>query len=224
VLSNNISKVTCNISGTWERCITPVGYGDKRRGIQLRLETVEKGGSLDIYVSGAQLEVGKQVTPYAAKYRVPARYYLLKRFDVQATDVVDRLRLTVMRAAWQDFLRRPLWGVGTDQLFELAKQSNTLFPELGHAHNLLLQLLATNGLLGLAAWALPLLGVLILFGRQHWRNLVPLYGAVVLLNLTDIPYYSAGFYYPFWIGVGLIVFSDSDLAGSRVHPDFDGVG
>jgi O-antigen ligase len=209
VLNNNISKTICDVSNDWGRCVTPVGYGDERRGLQLRLETAEKGGSMDIYVYGAQLEVGERVTPYKAKYRVPVRYYLLKRFDVQATDFIDRSRLTVMKAAWQDFLRQPLWGVGTGQLFEVARRSDTFFPELGHAHNVLVQILATGGLLGLAAWALPLVGVLILFGRRHWRNLVPLYAAVILLNLTDIPYYSAGFYYPFWISVGLVIFADA---------------
>ena len=203
VLSTNLKKVTCRVTQVWQRCVTPVGLGNGKGGVQLRLETATKGASLNVYVWGAQLERDTTVTELAPKFSIPTRYYMLKRFSIGnlASDTVSVAgRYQAISTAWQVFLKNPLLGVGDAAL--RISLTQTVIP-LSHAHNLFVQQLASTGVLGLLALFTPLVGVLVILWRERWRVLLPLVIALAALNLTDISYFSAGVYYPFWLTLGL---------------------
>jgi hypothetical protein len=213
ILSSHLARTTCEVTTTWQRCVTPVGSGDGHLYVQLRFETVEPGGSFDVYAWGAQLEVGESVSPLEERGRSRLALLLSKQFAKEPF-WQDESRQCAFGAAWGMFLAHPVTGVGFGQYrqhFE-AFDGCGLGVVLNHAHNLPLQLLAETGILGFLSWAIPFFGVLALGWRRHWRRLLPLVVAVLVLNTFDFSFYSKGVYYVYWLTVGLIMFSPRTVA------------
>jgi O-antigen ligase len=209
VLSTNLSQVSCDVSSEWQRCMTSPGYVRERTGVQLRLEAGQYNQAVDIYVWGAQLEIGEHVSDLAIKYQPPALYFIFKRLEWGGVGFgVDNARSQSMQKAWAYFLTSPIIGVGNRNLnFDISRADETTL-RLEHSHNLYLQLLASKGILGLLAGILPIFGILTFTWKTNYPTVLPLLVSVILLNLFDFTYYSAGIYYPFWITLGLMLQKD----------------
>lgn len=218
VLSTQLSKVICKVSQTWERCVTPPGYGDASFSVQLRLETIDLNKGFDMYIWGAQLEIGDIVTPLVIKYRAPNYYLLLKRFDL--SNVMEEFMLTRWRLislGWKIFLMNPLSGMGEEGFKHIPSRTPNSDKEdeqvINHAHNLIVHLLATQGLLGLASWTIVAIIVpFIMVSKEKLVFLSPLILGVCILNTTDYTYYTGGVYWVYWITVSLTTFDKKVLS------------
>jgi hypothetical protein len=210
MLTNGFNSVVCDVALVWQRCVTPVAIGDGKAHVQFQLRTLEPGGNLDIYLWGPQLEIGTEPSEVVLTedtlwerllYRVPLRTDALEPENI--LDV--SYRLEIARSAWQVFLEHPIAGVGLGGLRSIFAQQDFAATEPPvHAHNLVLQLLAETGVLGLLAWLLTFWGTLLTVGRTHWRQLAPLVIAVLLLNTVDFTYFTNFAYYAYWLTVGLV--------------------
>ena len=209
VLATGQDRVACPVDSEWRRCVTPAWQTDNPR---FRLLTLEPDSEFDFAVWGAQLEQGTAATELQQKTtpwlppRLLATLNPVGRLQSLADDLAPRFE--AMEVAWRAFLRDPVAGAGLNSLAGLFDDSQRL--RLRHAHNLPLQLAAEAGLLGLLSWAIPLFGVLALAWRQHWRKLLPLVAALLLLNAFDATYYSNGVYYLYWLAVGLVLFGNRE--------------
>ncbi len=195
---------TCKVTRRWRRCVAPVALGNGKSYVGVHLNTPEPGESLDIYVWGAQLEHGTAPTVPVSTSKHPLVDFLQNAFATRFNprlwlqDDTVRTRQATYGAAWALFLAEPLAGLGLGTFRERAGTTDQ------HAHNLALQLLAENGVLGLLTWLIPFAGVPALLWRSGWRRLAPLLLGVFLLNLTDLSYYHSGVYYLYWMTLGSI--------------------
>jgi hypothetical protein len=200
VLNTNLSASICDVSTEWQRCITPAGTSNTLTSLQLRLETLEPGEAIDIHAWGAQLEIAEEVGPLVIKYPIPIQYYLFKRFDFSGG---ESLRWQAMQAGWLDFLASPIVGIDDSKLFERAK-SKGLPVTISHTHNFVVQVLATEGILGLLAWLIPAVGMMIVLWHYQGFRLLPFIVVTVLINASDITYYSLHVFLVFWVILGLL--------------------
>lgn len=223
-LGSNMTGTICEVTLEWQRCQAPVSHGNGRTSIGLHLDTVQPGELLDIYVWGAQVEVGEVPTapehtsknPFAEFLKGNALKDLMPQGWQDDRNLVSRA--ATYRSAWRIFLAHPVAGVGLGNFYREAQALGREGPGAGdtHAHNLPLQMLAETGILGFLSWAVPFFGVLALFWRRHWRRLLPLAVCVLVLNMTDFTYYHSGVYYLYWLTVGLIVFGKTGGAGRQI--------
>jgi O-Antigen ligase len=211
VLSTQLSQIECNVTLEWQRCITPIGFGDGKATVQLRLETRASPGSFEVYAWGAQLEQAENVSTLQVQNLPSIASRTVERLGLgpQSTSSSQQLsldlRLTLFREAFTLFLKHPITGVGFGKFSASLKERNILVGEFGHAHNLMLNMMAEMGVLGLLSWAIPFFGVLALSWGRCWRTLLPLVVATLFLNLFDITFYSNGVYYVYWLSIGLLV-------------------
>ena len=205
VLNSNLASSICNVTRTWHRCETPVGRGNSRTGIQLRLETIEVNSVMDLYAWGAQLEIGEVVSQPVVKYKIPSNYYLFKRYDISKyINGNDINRWKAIRIAWGNFLTHPVFGVGKGRVL-YDSTGDSLVKNLNHSHNLFVELLASEGLIGFLAWLIPFVGfLLILRGFLDYRVMLLVF-AMLLLNVTDVVYYAGGVYSVYWLLLGLLI-------------------
>ena len=68
-----------------------------------------------------------------------------------------------------------------------------------------MSLLAETGILGLISWLICFVGVLFIHARQRLHIVLPLCAGVLMLNLADYSFYSAGVYYVYWLSLGLLL-------------------
>lgn len=124
--------------------------------------------------------------------------------EVFAANNPAEARPQIWAVAWQAFREHPWGGIGWGQFplyYKLNLPAQPLEVAAQHGHNLLLQLLAEGGVLGLLAF-LSLWGgvVLSVFRSREWRAGLLLLLAL-LLNTFDYTWFYAGVYYPLWIAV-----------------------
>ena len=207
-----LGQVTCQVTIHWQRCVTPATPGNGKTKAQLRLQTVQPGQAVDIYLWGAQLEVGDTVSELAIKDPLLSNY--LKRFvlSLWLSDAGVSSRQEVAQAAWKIFLENPLAGVGNSHFTEALKvlaASNQALARMTHSHNLPLQVLATQGILGFLAIVLLFGGTLFSLGSgwtgYGWTRVLPLVLGVFVLNMTDLTIYSGSIYYVYWATLSLFI-------------------
>jgi len=85
----------------------------------------------------------------------------------------NRERLLLWQSGWHIFQERPVTGVGLQDLYPLIQKYRS--PEAheshGHLHNVYLQIVATMGVVGLAAFAWLVTGLFRTAGRRLWNDL-----------------------------------------------------
>jgi len=216
VLSTQLSRTVCEVDVAWRRCVTPVGYGNDHANLQLRLETIEKPGRFDVFAWGAQIERGLQVSPLQVKQQPLVSPHLLQRLTPSISwikaNAPSAPRFEAFQLAWADFREAPIAGHGLD-LNNFAERFQFTFSSpyaVRHPHNLVLYVLASMGLLGLTAWLIAV-GVSVYIIKYGGTQIIPLFVAVLTLNIADLSFYSAGGYYVFWLVLGHVSFSTESM-------------
>lgn len=116
----------------------------------------------------------------------------------------SRARIQVWQVAIQAFREHPWTGVGSGgfEQYYLLHTSGGVYPsEIGHAHNLLLNLLAESGLLGTTGFLLLWGTVFLFLWRRRDVDALLFLASSVVLNLVDYTWFSAGVHYPLWVGI-----------------------
>jgi hypothetical protein len=157
-------------------------------------------------VRALQLERGAIATPYRATTmagRIRA-----------GSQAAIRARLDLYRTAWRGFLARPVAGAfaapPSAEAPGAGPNEADRLPAGSHPHNLVLGVLYDRGLLGGAALAILLAG-LARAGARVPLATAALLAAVLVANVADYVFWSAGIAYPVAAAIGW-------SAGSRVPP------
>ena len=206
ILSSHHSRTTCQVDVSWSRCSTPPGFGDGRGNTQFRLEATGPGETFDVYAYGPQYETGMAATEYQPRVGGLLPNIDTSRFTMLASSPQTLIasRVAPIALGWNIFMVNP-WlgsGVGWSQRIEVPSGAT----HYAHAHNLLVERLATDGIAGTLAWMLIaacLLGPpLRAFG---WRA-VPWLVGLLVLNTLDVTWFHTGSY-----------ISTAIVAGSALH-------
>jgi len=188
-LSSHLATVTCEVGEAWRRCVTPSADGDDYLMAQLHLQVLERGGSLDVYVFGAQYERGEAATPFLDLRPAWIPQPMVNRYDLRRITFLPEDRVAIWQAGLDLARASPWFGIGLGASAE-AFRERTREPLAGdgvtYAHNLLVQLLAVHGVVGLVG-ALAFAGALLsTLSRAGWARLAPLLLALALLNIWDL--------------------------------------
>ncbi|MFO8148721.1 MAG: O-antigen ligase family protein, partial [Trueperaceae bacterium] len=144
-LSSHLARVTCEVDTTWHRCVTPVGYGNDVSQRQLHLRAVERGGSFDVYVFGAQYERGESVTPFLDLRPAWVPQPMVNRYDLRRITFLPEDRVAIWRVGLDIARGSPWFGVGlgaSADAFRERTREALAGDGVTYAHNLLVQLLA----------------------------------------------------------------------------------
>ena len=184
VLTSHLARVTCEVTREWQRCVTPVGYGDDRLQRQFHLQAAERGGSVDVELFGAQYERDVEATPFVDARPAWIPQAMVNRFDLRRLTFVPSSRVLPWRAGAELFLDHPWFGVG------LAAAPAAFVAATGapieYAHHIVVQWLAVHGLVGTLGIVLLLGALASLLPRHAWPRLAPMLVALALLNTWDV--------------------------------------
>jgi hypothetical protein len=188
-LSSHLATVTCDLDATWRRCVTPTAQGDDYLQAQLHLQAVERGGSMDVYVFGAQYERGEAVTQFLDLRPSWVPQSMVTRYDLRRMTLLPEDRIPAWAAGVAIARESPWFGVGLGASADAFRDRTRgpLGPDgVSYAHNLLVQLLAVHGMIGLIG-ALAFAGALLsTLSGAGWVRLAPLLLALALLNTWDL--------------------------------------
>jgi O-antigen ligase len=208
-LSSHLASVICEVDATWRRCITPVGYGDDVRQRQLHLRAVDRGGSFDVYVFGAQYERGEAATPFLDLRPAWIPQPMVNRYDLRRITFLPENRVAIWQAGLGIARESPWFGVGLSasaDTFRERTRASLGGDGVTYAHNLAIQLLAAHGVVGLAAALLFAGALLSTLSAVGWTRLAPLLLASALLNTWDLTLFEPPVFVPavlavaFWSG------------------------
>lgn len=198
-LTSHLANVTCEVGPAWQRCVTPVGYGDDHRQRQLHLQAAERGGRIDAHVFGAQYERGEEATLFLDLRPAWVPQTMVNRFDLRRVTFLPRDRVAISRAGLDIARESPWFGVGLGASAEtLRERTRTVLSGDGvtYAHNLFVQLLVVHGVIGLIG-ALVFTGTLLSnISGAGWARLAPLLLASALLNTWDLPLFEPPVFVP----------------------------
>jgi hypothetical protein len=203
-LATNLSRTGCDVGPRWSRCATPVGAGDGSTYVQFRLEAAEPGGAFDVLAYGPQLERAETSSAYAPTGTGLLGVALLRRLNLGDVLDGDPRRAAAAGVAWRAFASSPWTGVGRERVRTALREADPALDvaHLAHVHNLWLQRLAAEGLLGLAAWVAlfgpPLVGAF----RRAGRAVAPLTAALLVLSVADMTLFFTGVIVPVWFALG----------------------
>lgn len=203
-LSSHLASVICEVDATWRRCVTPVGYGDDVRQRQLHLRAFDRGGSIDVYVFGAQYERGEAATPFLDLRPAWIPQPMVNRYDLRRITFLPENRVAIWRAGLDIARASPWFGVGlgaADDAFRERTRGVLGGDGVTYAHNVAIQLLAAYGTIGLLAAALLLGALLSTLTATGWARLAPLLLASALLNTWDLTLFEP----PVWVPAVLAV-------------------
>jgi hypothetical protein len=220
VLSFQLALVTCEVGPAWSRCVTPSAKGDDHASAQLRLETAEPRGSFDVFVYGPQFERSDVVGPYVPKRPPFVPAHLLRRLfslDIFASDE-PAVRWEAADRAWRAFRSSPWIGLGVEGWRAVIGQAVVADVALGHAHNLVLERLASEGIVGAVAWLLVYGVALAAALARGRRAFLPLVLALAVLNLTDMTLFHQGSFIATWIAVGIVWSEREAIPAARDRP------
>jgi len=208
-LSSHLASVTCEVDATWRRCVTPVGYGDDVRQRQLHLRAVDRGGSFDVYVFGAQYERGEAATPFLDLRPAWIPQPMVNRYDLRRITFLPENRVAIWLIGLDIARESPWFGVGLSASADAFRERTREVlggDGVSYAHNLLVHLLAVYGVVGLVG-ALVFAGALLsTLSRAGWARLAPLLLASALLNTWDLTLFEPPVFVPavlalaFWSG------------------------
>ena len=199
VLSTHLSRTTCHVSASWQRCVTPPGHGDGINEVQFRLEATAPASTITFYASAPQLEIGTSPTAYTERGRMLFPSVLIERYRATPWDraPLDRWQLTASRL--EEFVRRPWLGSGHRQtggnrigVEDASPKRNAV---AGHAHNLLVELLARDGMVGLVGWLILSVPVAFAGFRAVPTAVAPFLVGLVILNSLDMTLFHSGSYF-----------------------------
>lgn len=206
-LSTHLSSTVCDIGLDWSRCTTPVAKGDGYLHVQFRFETLEPNQSVEFYFAEPQLEIGTQATPYQPRAYPNRLYWLSKRLSTNVFSTDNKYegflagRPEAWHKGWRLFLQHPLLGVGSGNF---TKYEDT---DITHSHNIFIQILATQGLVGFAMWfAVGFIMLSSMTARQR-RDFFPMLMVAFLMNLTDYTFIHASSLYIFFFTWGCVYFN-----------------
>ena len=202
-LSSNLARVTCDVDTQWRRCITPVGWGNDRSQRQHALSTVDRGGSFDVFLFGAQYERGVEATAFVDGRPAWLPQAMVNRYDPRRISLLDARRVESVRAGLDILRDHPWFGIGrtaAPEAIEARMRAAGATP-LPYVHNLLAQLLAVQGLVGLLGWVLLIAAVFSLVPRQGLLRLAPLLVGLVLVNSWDITFVAPTAFLPTLLAV-----------------------
>lgn len=183
-LSSRLASTRCGVGLEWQRCVTPVGFGN---GVRIRQHRFSTSGAraFDVYVYGAQYERGLEATPFV-EHPIWWPQTIINRFDVRWMLGVGtgrgQLHDTVI-GLWQTAPTFGLGRVGAERALAETYAGQSMVP--GHAHGLPLQLLLEDGLVGVIGWTLALAAIVILVPATAWSALGSLAVAVIVANWWD---------------------------------------
>ena len=205
-LTTNLSRVTCDVGPTWSRCVTPPGRGDGTTYVQFRLVAPSDVFDVDVTLAAPQLERGRRATTYVAKGATLLPRPLLERFTLGSILDGDARRLAVARVAVAQARTSPWIGVGREDLRHAIANADgpTDVTHLTHAHNLLLQRLAAEGVLGLLSWAFLLVPPVVAAARPRPGPTVAVVATVLAANTLDLTFFYAGALIPTFVALGLL--------------------
>ena len=191
VLSSHLARVTCEVDEEWRRCVTPVGYGDDYRQRQLHLRAVDRGGSVDVYVFGAQYERGNEATPFLDARPALLPQTMVNRYDLRRVTVLPSDRVAIWRAGLAIAREQPWFGLGLEASTDAFRErtESVLRRPVTYAHNLLVHVLVVHGLVGLLGFLVILAAVLSTLSPTGWARLAPMLAALVLLNTWDLTFF-----------------------------------
>src|SRR5690625_3040053 len=209
ILGTNLGgESTCNVHSDWIRCATPPTKGNGQTSAQLRIGTDGANAPFDLYLWGAQLELANTPTVFEERtiwhWRLNRLVSTLDPRDwVTESPTSGRFRAGLI--ALDMFLESPWFGVGAGQTQEVCRSRNAEGNACyGHAHNIILHLLAEGGVIGLLIWLLPLAGGLLTLRASSRVHISPLLGGVLILNTFDVSFYNAGVYYTLYLCLALV--------------------
>lgn len=116
-----------------------------------------------------------------------------------------QVRYQIWEVALKAFLSAPLTGIGHDRFstfYILNHPEGVIEPLVGHAHNLVAQILSEAGLLGFLGFAVLYGYVLIKLVLKHSWGGVLVLAIAMLLNLGDYSFFTDFVYYPVWFVLG----------------------
>jgi O-antigen ligase len=205
-LSSHLATVTCEVDEAWRRCVTPAAYGDDYLQAQLHLQVLERGETFDVFVFGAQYERGETVTPFLDLRPAWIPQPMVNRYDLRRITFLPDDRVAIWRAGLEIFREAPWFGVGLGASAD-AFRERTRGPLAGdgvtYGHNLLVQLLAVHGVVGLIG-ALAFVGALLsTLSRPGWARVAPLLLALALLNTWDLTLFEPFVFVPAVLAVAL---------------------
>jgi O-antigen ligase len=188
VLTSHLARVTCEVGAAWSRCVTPVGYGDDHAQRQLHLRAEERGGSVDVYVFGAQYERGVTVTPFLDARPAWVPQAMVNRYDLRRVTFLPENRIPPWEAGLQIAREHPWFGIGLEASRDAFRERtrDALSKPVTYAHNVLLQLLAVHGLVGLVGAATIVSALLSTLSRTGWLRVAPMLVGLALLNTWDV--------------------------------------
>jgi len=191
VLTSHLARVTCEVDETWQRCVTPVGYGDDYRQRQFHLYAVQRGGSVDVDVFGAQYERGSEATPFLDARPAWLPQTMVNRYDLRRVTILPSDRVAIWQAGLAIAREQPWFGLGLEASYEAFHERTGPILQLPvtYAHNLLVHVLVVHGLVGLLGFLVILTAVLSSLSATGWARLAPMLVALALLNTWDLTFF-----------------------------------
>lgn len=209
VLSTNHSSVVCEISSSWNRCVTPPANASPGHNLQFQLRFpppfVEAGAEsqTSFEMWGPQLEEGTvasefQLGPPAITTRNTVRR-LVRRLDVRTwrDDVNVTSRLAAFSFAAKQIVKAPIAGYGVASFTPNYATEVGAESAIAHSHNLILEVLFERGLIGLVVFLGHFAAVFIFLGRHAYAWWLLIF--VLALEIVNISFYSSAIYYVFWL-------------------------
>lgn len=218
-----MARTQCAVTTDWTRCVTPVGTGNGHLETQFRLEAVDPARAFEVYAFGPQYEAGTAPTAYQPRGgglvpdAVAMRFIRLK----QSPDALVTERSVLFRVGWLVFAARPWLGNGIrwSAVVDLPRDGMST----QHAHNLVIERLAVDGLVGVVGWVMIGTALvapsLLVFG---WRA-APWLLALVLLNTLDMTWFHSGSFYSTAIVAGSAIGRLHPPGHGRAVPNFRGL-
>lgn len=207
ILSTQLSRVTCKVTTTWERCITPVGMGDGRASAQFRIESTVAGAPLDILAFGPQLERATSASAYSE--RGATVLYSAVASRLSASRLIahgDASRVWAVRQGVHAFLRSAWLGIGRLAPIRGPDEVPISTPHVHHSHNLFIEVLARDGVFGLLAWILIAIPPLAAMPKRRRLDLLPWAAAFAVMNTLDVTAFHSGSYFSAAVVIGVLCF------------------